>query len=69
MEDAEVEKFGNWSILVGRTGRSKNGGHFILKIPNFIEIEQKTQNMFENFCYWTVLAGWAGRTKNGRSHI
>ena len=43
-KNAEVEKFGYWSILVGRAGRSKNGcRHFKLILCcfwaiNFIKI-------------------------------
>ena len=78
-KNTEVEKFGYWSILVGRAGRSKNGSrHLILILCYFRAISNPFSKFHpnrmkntevENFHYWSVLVGQAGRSKNGCRHF
>ena len=79
MKNAEVENFHYSSVLVGRTGSSKNGcRHFKLILCCFWAISnphtkfhpnRKINAEVENFNYWSVLVGRAGRSKNGRRHF
>ena len=79
MKNAEVENFHYLSVLVGRTGRSKNGcRHFKLILRCFWAIinphtkfhpNRKKNAEVENFHYWSVMVGRAGRSKNGRRHF
>jgi hypothetical protein len=79
MKNAEVENFRYWSVLVGRSGRSKNDrSHFKLILCCFLpNISPHTKfhpnwmknTEVENFHYWSVLVGRAGWSKNGCSHL
>ena len=76
---AHFENFRFWSVLVGRSGRSKNGrSHLKLSLCcfwAFISPQTKFRpnrmrnTEFENFHFWWILVGRAGRSKNGRRHI
>merc|ERR1712105_551008 len=71
MKNAEVENFCYWSVLVGRSGRSKNDrSHFKLILfcflPNISPHTKFNSNRMknievENFHYWSVLVGLVGR--------
>ena len=79
MENAEVENFHYWTVLVGRAGRSKNGRrYFKLILCCFCPIisphtkfhpNRMKNTEVENFQFWSILVGRAGRSKNGRNHF
>ena len=79
MENAEVENFHYWSVLVGRAGRSKNGRrHSKLILCCFWAIisphtkfhpNRLKNTEVENFHFWSILVGRAGRLKNSCRHF
>ena len=71
--------FQYWSVLVGRAGRSKNGGMHIKLILCCFWVILSPHTKFNpnlmkstevgNFDFWSVLVGRAGWSKNDCSHF